>query len=55
MGTKRAAYTAMSDDRARRTLWMPYWHILMHALRPGGGGSRTRDTIRAIAQHDSGA
>jgi hypothetical protein len=46
------SYTAVSEQQAIRTLWMPYWHILVHALRPEWG-SRTRATIRELAARDT--
>lgn len=42
------AFSTMSERRAQRTLWLPYWHILMHGLRPEWG-SRVREIIRALA------
>lgn len=45
---KAPAYGAMTEREAKKTLWMPYWHILMHGLRPDWG-TRTRATIRTLA------
>jgi hypothetical protein len=42
------AYAAMSHELALRTLWMPLWHLLVHALQPEWG-RRTRETIRILA------
>lgn len=43
------AFTDMDEHHALRTLWMPYWHVLMYALRPEWG-RRTRESIRRLAQ-----
>jgi hypothetical protein len=43
------AYAAMSPQQARKTLWLPCWHILIHGLRPDWS-KRTRETIRTLAQ-----
>jgi hypothetical protein len=45
------AYSSVNEHQALRTLWMPYWHMLMHALRPEWG-SRTRAAIRDLAAAD---
>ena len=42
------AFAQMDEHRALRTLWMPYWHVLMYALRPEWG-RRTRESIRRLA------
>jgi hypothetical protein len=46
------AYSAVNEQQALRTLWMPYWHILVHSLRPEWG-SRTRAAIRDLAAADA--
>lgn len=43
------AFAEMGEYHAVRTLWMPYWHILVYGLRPDWG-RRTRESIRALAQ-----
>ena len=43
------AFADMDQHRAARTLWMPYWHVLMYALRPEWG-RRTRESIQLLAQ-----
>jgi hypothetical protein len=46
------AFTQMPRHHALRTLWMPYWHMLMHGLRPDWG-RRTRATLRTLTDADS--
>lgn len=45
-------YGSMTDQQAQKTLWMPYWHILMHGLRPDWG-KRTRNTIRDFTRRNA--
>jgi hypothetical protein len=45
------AHAMLSRELALRTLWMPFWHMLVHALRPEWG-RRTRETIRVLAHAD---
>lgn len=42
------AFADMDQHHALRTLWMPYWHVLVYALRPEWG-RRTRESIRRLA------
>jgi hypothetical protein len=42
------AFAEMDEHQALRTLWMPYWHVLMYGLRPEWG-RRTRTSIRRLA------
>lgn len=45
------ARNVLSDGEVRRTLWMPYWHIIMHGLRRDWS-ARTRARIRTLASND---